>query len=111
MDKKIKKGGIMNIEKWFERLRAEGNVADKVAFDRQVKYGPDNIGILGAKGLVPRLMDKLMRIKQAIWDGGKQDFNDEKIYDAFLDLRNYAQFGMMLLNNRWYEKGGQSEDQ
>lgn len=93
----------MDNNEWLKRVKEQGDVADGVALDRQTKYGPENIGSLGVRGLFPRINDKVFRIKKAIWDGEKVDFKDEKLYDAFIDLRNYAQFGMMLLKGTWYE--------
>lgn len=96
--------GDASVEIWFERFMGIGNEIDQISYQRQHKYGPDNIGMLGVKGLIPRIMDKTMRIKRAVWDEKESYDKDEKVVDAFGDLRNYAQFGIMLLRNQWYNK-------
>lgn len=102
MPKPIK--GDREVEKWFERFLSVGREIDQISYQRQQKYGPDNIGMLGVRGLIPRIMDKTMRLKRAIWDGKESYDKDEKVVDAFGDLRNYAQFGIMLIRNSWYNK-------
>jgi hypothetical protein len=93
-----------SLAKWFERFEKVGMRADAIAHQRQQKYGRDNIGFLGGRGLIPRILDKVMRLKCAIWDNVESHDAEEKVVDAALDLRNYAQFLVMVLENTWYEK-------
>lgn len=96
--------GDRAVEMWFERFLSVGREIDQISYQRQHKYGPDNIGMLGVAGLIPRIMDKTMRLKRAIWDEKESYDKDEKVVDAFGDLRNYAQFGIMLIRSQWYNK-------
>ena len=96
--------GDRAVEMWFERFLSVGREIDQISYQRQHKYGPDNIGMLGVRGLIPRIMDKTMRLKRAIWDEKESYDKDEKVVDAFGDLRNYAQFGIMLIRGAWYNK-------
>jgi hypothetical protein len=86
----------------------------KEAFDllvnRQKKYGPENIRMLGLYGTFGRLADdKIERIRRGM--NGKivhgkiemdvTDFDDESFEDALLDIANYALIMIALKRGLW----------
>jgi len=102
--------GDVEVEKWFDRYLTVAREAAQISYQRQHKYGPDNIGMLGAEGLIPRIMDKVMRLKRALWDKKESYDKEEKVVDAALDLCNYALFIVMNLRGTWYNKPGEESE-
>lgn len=51
-----------------------------------------NIRICGARGLIPRIFDKVMRLKQLVFDDKEPAVKDEKAIDTMMDLINYAYY-------------------
>lgn len=75
------------------------NQAIKVLGEKQKDYGSQNITIGGNSGLVVRMLDKVMRIKNLL--ESKEEPNFESIDDTFLDLLNYSAIGAMLSRGQW----------
>jgi hypothetical protein len=69
--------------------------------DRQRKYGSTNIAMFGEKGCVVRAFDKLARLKQAFFEAMGMNASDEKVYDSWLDLINYAVMGAVCHRGGW----------
>lgn len=61
----------------------------------------DNIGLTGAHGLAVRLLDKAMRLYNLTYPGRVQQVKDESIKDTFLDVANYGDFGVSVLEGTW----------
>lgn len=56
-------------------------------------YGRDNINFFGPQGIVVRSGDKIMRLRQAYFQGHK--FNYESVMDTWMDLMTYALLGIL----------------
>jgi len=74
--------------------------------ERQRKYGRGNIDQGGILGCLIRAGDKLERLKLVfptvtITKRYNQDYPDESIEDAMLDLANYATIMLMLYRDTW----------
>lgn len=61
----------------------------------------DNIGVTGVPGLAVRLFDKASRLLSLTQAGAEQKVLDESIRDTLLDMGNYADFGVSLLDKTW----------
>ena len=87
------------------------NEAFTLLVERQRKYGPDNIRQLGVFGVFSRLAyDKIERIKRSLNGevlhgevllSADQDFDDESLEDALLDVANYALILIALKRGVW----------
>jgi len=77
----------------------------KEALDLSVRknnaYGKGNISALGVRGIFVRMWDKINRLKTLIWDNTGKDDVGESVRDTFIDLVNYAAYGVMLLDGTW----------
>lgn len=82
-------------EQNFRRIAAE--LVELVLAKRR-DYG-SSIGILGGKGIVPRIFDKSYRLKSLLWDGNTPNF--ESAEDTARDLAVYA---LMLALDLEYER-------
>lgn len=92
----------------FDGIAFEGL---QILYDRQRKYGPKNIEMLGFFGVFDRLSsDKVERIRKGL--NGKvvngrvildamTDFSDESVEDALFDISNYALILIALKRNKW----------
>jgi hypothetical protein len=69
--------------------------------ERQLKYGPGNIAMTGAAGVMVRLADKVARLKRVYLDGGRKDFDDESLVDTWLDVINYGAIGLVCEQHEW----------
>jgi hypothetical protein len=63
---------------------------------KQADYGPTNIGVTGAEGIVVRFADKLSRLVNLFNQGKLREPQNEPIEDTCLDMLNYS--GMMLMD-------------
>lgn len=63
----------------------------------------DNISITGVHGIAVRLLDKVSRLYNLSKDGN-QKVLDESIRDTLLDIMNYGNIGVQLLDGTWTEK-------
>lgn len=61
----------------------------------------DNIALTGAHGLAVRLLDKAMRLHSLTYPGAVQKVTDESIIDTFLDVGNYGDFGVSVMEGTW----------
>lgn len=61
----------------------------------------DNIALTGAHGLAVRLLDKAMRLHSLTYPGAVQKVTDESIKDTFLDVGNYGDFGVSVIEGTW----------
>ena len=93
-----------DLEKWFERYKAVMKEASDIAYKKQCDYGWENIGSLGVKGLIPRIVDKVARLKNLIWEKNLDDMkvSEESIEDTATDLANYGLFMVMVMRGSWY---------
>lgn len=86
-------------EKCFRKLSAR---CDELCIKKNRDYGDSNIADLGAKGLFPRIYDKVMRLRTLLWNEKSPDISEETLKDTAMDLRNYAQLLLMLLEKDRY---------
>jgi len=82
-----------------EAIAIVNQECDDILIRKQLDYGPDNIRLWGTLGLAVRMTDKVMRLKELMTSGREPQF--ESIRDTFVDLRNYAEIGLVLMNGHW----------
>ena len=68
----------------------------KIFAKKNADYG-SSFRIDGLVGIVLRLGDKLMRLKQTSSDGYTIQIKDEGLRELFLDISNYCDMGLMIL--------------
>ena len=78
----------------------------QVLVSKQADYGPSNISEMGVPGLVVRLNDKMARLKNLIFTGGKP--KHESISDTCIDMTNYPVILRKILDGTWPEDGPRS---
>ena len=64
----------------------------------------DNIGMTGLHGIGVRLVDKMTRCYNLTFpskNAGKAAVKSESLRDTFIDMINYAVFGIMLMDGSW----------
>ena len=66
---------------------------------KNIDYG-SSFRVDGLVGIVLRLGDKLMRLKQTSKDGHTIQVKDEGLRELFLDIGNYTDMGILLLDER-----------
>ena len=69
--------------------------------DRQNKYGPDNINATGLLGIAVRMRDKWERLWRYASKLDRQSYADESLRDTLIDLGNYADIALMLIDGTW----------
>ncbi|HEY8342293.1 MAG TPA: hypothetical protein VIK75_04680 [Calditerricola sp.] len=84
----------------FEQALAAINAeCDEVMIRKQLDYGSENISVWGLLGIAVRSTDKVMRLKELLTSG--REPKNESLRDTFVDLRNYATIGLMLMDGNW----------
>ena len=71
---------------------------------KQASYGPYNIANFGPRGVIVRINDKFQRLIRLVWDGRRNPIHDETVQDTWMDLANYAVYGLMLERGLWPEQ-------
>lgn len=67
----------------------------------------DTIAAAGLPGLAARLMDKAGRLLSLTRPGIEARVRDESVRDTLLDMANYAEYGVLLVDGTWNaEKAG-----
>ncbi len=86
-----------------EKLNEVFQEAIKLALKKNSDYAGtiDNIGLTGAHGCAVRLVDKVARVHNLTRPGQINQVEDEDVRQTFLDMVNYAAFGVMLLDGTW----------
>lgn len=77
--------------------------------ERRLKYGKGNIQKHGLIGVLVRMDDKMARLENQFFDkdgNPKQnvygvDFSDESLRDTLMDIANYSNIALMLLDGTW----------
>ena len=72
-----------------------------VMCNRQRKYGPDNILSTGLLGIAVRMRDKWERLWRYASKQDETNYADESLRDTLIDLGNYADIALMLLDGTW----------
>jgi hypothetical protein len=91
---------------YFSELATESH---EIMVERQAGYGPGNIEALGPYGVFSRLAeDKCSRVATAlqgkIIDGKAvvaEDWFDDSVHDALIDIQNYAKILIALGQGKW----------
>lgn len=75
----------------------------ETAKKKNADYGGslDNIAMTGAHGIAVRLVDKVARVHNLTQPNKINQVKDESVKDTFLDMVNYAAYGIMLLEGTW----------
>ena len=63
--------------------------------------GVDAIAACGIQGLATRLMDKAARLLSLTRPGYEQKVKDESIRDTLLDIANYSEYGILIIEGTW----------
>lgn len=84
-------------EEMVDTVLAEMRV---VMLDRHAKYGRNNIGRNGLRGVSARIGDKLSRLENYC-EGNGVDSADESLADTLLDLGNYGLIGYCVMKGWW----------
>ena len=94
--------GIVNIHN-FNIKGYEEVVKETLALSikKNNAYGKKNISVLGGRGIFVRIWDKVSRLKTLVWDRTGEDEVDETIRDTYIDIINYAIYGVMLIDKTW----------
>lgn len=83
-------------------LRRHSGKADGILYRKHMDYGPRNIADAPGgplMGLAVRIHDKVARLSNLLATGNDPEF--ESLYDTLLDIRNYGQIGMMVIEGDW----------
>jgi len=64
-------------------------------------YGPENVQFLGLEGLTYRMMEKVLRLRRIIKQGGPR-VREETVVKELKDIANIAIIGEMLELGGWY---------
>ncbi len=67
---------------------------------KQKDYGPHNIGLLQARGIITRMTDKFMRL-HTLYQPGAEKPKNESIDDTWVDIADYAIIALMCLRGHW----------
>lgn len=70
---------------------------------KNIDYG-SSFRVDGLVGILLRLGDKLMRLKQTSKDGHTIQVEEEGLSELFLDIANYCDMGLMLLEESCEKK-------
>jgi len=84
-----------------ENFKEMSNKCDALCIKKNKDYGDSNIIDLGPKGLFPRIYDKVQRLKTLLWDEKQRGVIEETVKDTAMDLRNYAQILVLLLEHKF----------
>lgn len=95
-----------SFSQYFNKIYSE---AFRTLVDRQEGYGPGNIESLGPHGVFSRLAsDKCARVANSLngrIESGKiildEDWFDDGVRDALIDIANYAMILISLGENKW----------
>jgi len=90
---------IMNRKKWNRYCQLQDQ-AFSLAVSKNSQYGDDSIGKFGLTGVVTTMRDNFSRIVNLV---NKGDERGEKIQKELRDLINYALYGIICLEGKWYE--------
>jgi hypothetical protein len=101
-----KKNISEEVEKFIKVLKKRLDIFAKKNSD----YG-SSFRIDGLVGIVLRLGDKLMRLKQTSKDGHTIQVKDEGLRELFLDIGNYTDMGLMLLEESCEEEDSNFSDE
>ena len=89
---------ITEFEKRYQCIVIDARI---IADNKYHDYGPDNISALGEKGVFVRIHDKVSRLKRLVWEDRETHAADESVEDTYLDLLNYAIYGLLLHRGQW----------
>lgn len=71
-------------------------------------YGTYAIEMMGLRGVVVRIWDKVVRILTLVgydfkqkWFGAEKEPNNESLEDSFLDLASYCIIAVIVLRGKW----------
>ena len=77
-------------------------LGDIALFDRKQRdYGPGNIAITGEKGIVVRMCDKVMRLKNLVLDHPEREASNESIDDTWADSAVYPTIARLVRLGLW----------
>jgi len=64
----------------------------------------DNIGLLGEKGVLARVVDKTSRLYNILWEGLPNAVEDETVEDTWRDLIVYGFIALLVRRGLWEKK-------
>lgn len=64
-------------------------------------YGSGSISEFGTKGVLVRMMDKMQRLLNILWEDKDDPLSDETIEDTLIDLADYALILIMVRDGTW----------
>ena len=76
------------------------NQIKKLMIQKNKTYGDNNIIEMGEQGVMFRLSDKMIRLKNIVMNKVKTP-EDETLEDTYLDIAGYAIIGLMLKRNKF----------
>lgn len=94
----------MNIA-YMKKLQAR-RMAIAQAKHHDYSQGIDAVAANGLVGIAVRLFDKACRVRSLVLNNSKAKVKDESIKDTLLDLANYAEYGVCLIDGQWTPKKG-----
>ena len=90
-----------SFQEMFARIFAEANL---LMCEKQAAYGPGNITAFGERGILVRANDKVERLRNLLFEGGRQT-KDESVEDSWRDLLNYAAIALAVRRGWWSKQG------
>lgn len=86
-----------------EALKAIAEQRMELAIRKNHDYSGtmDAIAIAGVEGIATRLLDKSARLHSLVQPGMEAKVTDESIRDTLMDMANYAEYGVSLLDGTW----------
>ena len=76
------------------------NQIKKLMIQKNKTYGDNNIIEMGEQGVMFRLSDKMIRLKNIVMNKVKTP-EDETLEDTYLDIAGYAIIGLMLKRKKF----------
>lgn len=88
-------------EKWLDVVGEIYTIFCK----KNADYGPNNIAFTGEVGVVVRMFDKMMRIKNLLLDNAKAGtaVDDESVEDTIIDIIDYGIILLLVRRGLWPE--------
>lgn len=93
----------MNIE-YFKQLQ---EIEAELCVSKNKAYGDNNITKFGLKGVIIRMNDKIERLIRLGYEQDITDeiiINEESLRDTLMDLSNYANIAIMIIDGEWKKK-------
>lgn len=90
---------MTEVETFEQSVERHSKECDELLIDKQKDYGAGNITKFEEFGILVRASDKIERLKNLL-ENGREPTN-ETLRDSWMDLRNYGQIALMLMDGEF----------